>query len=130
MKLENHLKKFREHLTGLEWGIKQNNQSAIGFHASAGAVDLLSILLHRLNVIPMDIQINHAWFSSRKTIEKKLDFGFPHKEEIISMIENIEELRNPLCYSAPRPEESIETVTENFQKLRKLVENMLGETLE
>jgi len=130
MKLEGHIKKFREHMEGLEWGIKQNNQSAIGFHASTGAIELLSILLHKLDLISTGVQINHAWFRSRKNIDDKLNFNFPHKEKIIFLIENIEDLRNPLCYGTPRPEENVEAVTENFQKLKKLVENILGESFD
>jgi hypothetical protein len=63
MKLENHLKKLHEHMDGLEWGIKQNNHSSIGFHASQGGVELVSIYLHKLNLIPADIQLKHTWFT-------------------------------------------------------------------
>ena len=59
MKLENHLKKFEEHIDGLEWGIRQNNHSSVGFHASQGAIEMVSIYLHRMNLITADIQLKH-----------------------------------------------------------------------
>ena len=130
MKLENHMLKLREHLKALEWGVKQNNQSSIGFHASAGSVEMLSILLHRLRKVQADFQLNHTWFKSDGVLEKKLPFDFPHKEEIIGLIKGIEELRNPLCYGSPKLESSIDEVLEHFYKIKEIVEGVLGEKLE
>lgn len=127
MKLENHLAKLNEHLAGLEWGIKQDNQSSIGFHASAGMVELLSIYLHRLKLIPGDVQLKHNWFSSENTIREKLNFDFPHKNTIIGLMLDIEEMRNPLCYGSPRPEEIIDAIIKDFHDLKEIIEKELGE---
>lgn len=111
----------------MEWGLRQNNHSAVGFHASAGSVELVSILLHKLEVVSLGFQINHIWFRSKRTIETKFDFEFPKKAEIMTLMEEIEELRNPLCYGAPRKEESIEIMTEKFHELKEVIEGMTGE---
>jgi hypothetical protein len=130
MKLENHLKKLHEHMDGLEWGIKQNNHSSIGFHASQGAVELVSIYLHKLKLIPADVQLKHTWFKSKSVMEMKLGFDFSRKGEILKLVEAIENLRNPLCYGAPRPEESLGIVTDSFRKLKSIIEKELGEKLD
>lgn len=127
MKLENHLKKLKEHMNGLEWGIRQNNYSAIGFHASQGAVEVISIYLHKLKLIPADIQLKHTWFKSKGTKETKFDFSFPKKNEILALAKGIEDLRNSLCYGAPKPEKSVNTVADNFRRLKSLIEKELGE---
>lgn len=127
MKLENHMLKLKEHLDGLEWGIRQNNHSAIGFHASQGAVELVSIYLHKLNLITADIQLKHTWFRSANLIGQKLDFEFPNKQEILGLVGRIEDLRNPLCYGSPRPEESLDAAVSTLRKLKSLIEKELGD---
>ncbi len=127
MKLENHLAKLKEHLAGLEWGIKQENQSSIGFNASAGMVEMLSIYLHKLKLISGDVQLKHNWFNSENTIREKLNFDFPHKNTIIGLMLDIEEMRNPLCYGSPRPEEIIDNIITNFNDLKEIIEKELGE---
>ena len=130
MRLENHIAKLREHTRALEWALEQDNQSAIGFHASAGSVELLSILLHKLGKVTADFQINHAWFKSRRILEAKLNADFPRKEEIIAVMEEIEELRNPLCYGSPRPEEAVAEMADCFRGLKATIEEILGEKLD
>jgi len=130
MKLENHISKLREHIIALEWALEHDNQSSIGFHASAGSVELLSVLLHRLGKATADFQLNHTWFKSRKVIETKLDFDFPGKAEIISIMEEIEDLRNPLCYGSPRPEEAVTEMADCFRQLKAMVEKILGDKLD
>ena len=130
MKLENHIAKLREHISALEWALEQDNQSAIGFHASAGSVELLSILLHKLGKVTADFQLNHSWFKSRRIAETKLPLSFPKKVEIMSIMEEIEELRNPLCYGSPRPEEAVAEIADCFRRLKLVVEGVLGDKLE
>lgn len=130
MKLENHIVKLKEHLEGLEWGAKQNNQSGVGFHASAGMVELFSIYLHKLNLISGDFQLKHNWFKSENVIKEKLNFDFPHKNTILELMTAIEEMRNPLCYGAPRPEDIIDTILTDFYDLKEIIEKELGERLD
>lgn len=130
MKLENHITKLKEHLEGLDWGIKQDNQSSVGFHASAGMVELLSIYLHKLKLVPGDFQLKHNWFNSETTVREKLNFDFPRKNTILGLMMKIEEMRNPLCYGAPRAEVVIDAMTTHFHDLKELVEHELGEKLD
>lgn len=126
MKLEGHVQKLCEHMAGLEWGLRQNNDSAVGFHASAGSVELLSILLHRLELVTPGFQVNHTWFRSRKVMEVKFNFDFPRKTEILAGMEEIEELRNPLCYGVRDPGK-VRLIAERFRRLRGAVEDVTGD---
>lgn len=130
MKLENHTAKLKEHLDGLEWGIKQNNQSSVGFHASAGMVELLSIYLHKLKLVSGDFQVKHNWFNSENTVREKINFDFPHKNTILGLMMKIEEMRNPLCYGTPRAEVAIDAMTRRFHDLKERMEHELGEKLD
>lgn len=127
MSVTNHIIKLKEHLDALEWAIKNGNQSSIGFHASQGAIEMVSIYLHKKHLVPQDIQIKHTWFRSEKAIKEKLNFDFPHKGKIIELIKEIEDLRDPLCYGTPREEEAIEMIMENFNSLKMLIEKELGD---
>ena len=100
MKLESHVSKLKEHISGLEWGIMQENHSAIGFHASAGSIELLSILLHKLEIISAGFQINHVWFRSSNMIENKFDFDFTNKNKILSIMK---EITKPLMFLSMLP---------------------------
>ncbi len=126
MKLEGHIQKLKEHTAGLEWGVRQNNGSAVGFHASAGSVELLSIMLHKLELISPGFQVNHTWFRSRSVMNAKFNFDFPKKAEIMDTMEEIEDLRNPLCYGRQEPGK-IELITERFHGLRRIAEEITGE---
>lgn len=129
MRLESHLKKLKQHLAGLEWGIKQNNESATGFHASAGSVELLSILLRKLRLVSVGFQINHRWFSSPAIVAQKFGFDFPRKEEALNLMRSIEELRNPLCYGSPGKEAAVDAMMEDFHRLKRIIEEELDESL-
>jgi hypothetical protein len=126
MKLEGHVQKLGEHMAGLEWGVRQNNGSAVGFHASAGSVELLSTILHRLQLVSPGFQVNHTWFRSRHVMEAKFNFDFPKKAEILDIMEEIEELRNPLCYGVQEPGK-VMLIAERFHKLRGIVEGVTGD---
>jgi hypothetical protein len=126
MKLESHIQKLKEHIAGIQWGVRQSNGSAVGFHASAGSVDLFSIMLHKLELVSQGFQVNHTWFRSKAIMCEKFSFDFPKKTEILDIMEEIEDLRNPLCYGRG-DNEKLGLITERFQKLRKMVEEITGE---
>ncbi|MBL7160159.1 MAG: hypothetical protein ISS95_01205 [Candidatus Aenigmarchaeota archaeon] len=130
MKLESHIKKLKEHLDGLEWGIREDNHSSVGFHASQGAVELLSILLHKLNLIQMGMQLKHNWFKSERITQEKLDFVFPEKNKILFLMKEIEEYREPLCYGSPKSEEIIQIISDKFEHLKRLIEEKTGENFD
>lgn len=123
MKIEDHFKRLNESLAVLEESIQKgiaDRQRIIGFCTSAGCADLLEILLHKNNFISPGFVIKHEWFNSRRKIEEKFPFDFPHKNEILELIQKIEGKRNSLCYGKPKKEEAIKEVIENFNKIQEI----------
>lgn len=131
MKIENHLKNLQESISVIneciERGIEER-QRTIGFNTSVASVDMLEILLHKKSLIDPGFIIKHEWMKSKRKIVEKFPFDFPNKKEILSLIYQIEEKRNLLCYGAPQKKEAIKEVILNFNKLkRKFQESGLDE---
>lgn len=123
MKIENHLENLKESIREIDEAIEKGlleKQRTIGFHTSAGAIDMLEIILHENNLIDPGFLINHDWFNSEKKIKEKLSFDFQRKNEIINLIKNIESVRNKLCYGKKQKIEILEKVISNFNKLSKI----------
>jgi len=79
MKIDEHRKSFEEHRkTIFKWAIEvlgiENSQRIIGLHASRGMAELLSVLLHKKNLIDAGFQINHRWFKSNRVSERLPEF--------------------------------------------------------
>lgn len=134
--LEEHKRKIREHLKGigeaLDDGI-ENRPATLGFHASACAVELLEVYLHKKNLISTGKTLKHNWFERPKPeqkilplAERKIKADFPGKEKIYPLIYNIEDSRDILIYGRSTPAQ-IRFVLDNFLKLRKLMEEKLRE---
>src|SRR3990167_2817163 len=97
MKIESHLENLKESLREIEEAVTKGllqKQRTLGFHASAGAIDILEIILHKNNLIDPGFVIKHEWFNSKKKIAEKLPFDFPKKREILECIVKIEAARN------------------------------------
>ena len=121
MKIEDHMKNFRESTELIEQSIEKGlaeRQRTIGFNASAAATDMLEIFLHKNNLIDPGFIIKHEWFNSKNKIAEKFPFDFAAKEEIFALIVKIEEKRNTLCYGKPQKIEVIQEVVDNFNRLR------------
>lgn len=126
MNIEVHQKNLKESIDIVEEciqkGILSKRQRTIGFHCSVAAIDMLEIFLHENNLIQPGMQIKHDWFTSKKRVEERLPFDFPKKGRITSLIIDIEEARNLLCYGKPQPEKTIMNVISKFNELRKELE--------
>ncbi len=126
MKEELHMKSLKESLAVIneciEKGIVSERQRTIGFHCSAAAVDILEMLLHKYHLISPGTQLKHDWFASENKIKEKLNFDFPHKSDILSLIMAVERSRNLFCYGKPQPEREIEKIIMDFKKLVKIAE--------
>ena len=123
MKTESHLENLKESIRNLEQSITgglEENQRTIGFHASAGAADILEIILHKNNLIDPGFIVKHEWFNSKNMLNDKFNFEFPRKAEIIKLITNLESLRNPLCYGRRRKAEEILPIIESFNRLKNI----------
>ena len=122
MRIEAHEQRLKESIDVIEESIEAGitkRQRNIGFNASAAAIDMLEILLHKAGKLGTDAIIKHEWLNSKRKTEEKLGFDFPHKAMILKLIQAIESSRNRLCYGTPRPEREIAEVIHAFNKLRE-----------
>ncbi|MFA7707707.1 MAG: hypothetical protein WCX73_02050 [Candidatus Pacearchaeota archaeon] len=123
MKIESHLENLKESIREIEEAITQglvNKQRTLGFHTSAGAADIIEIILHKNNLIDLGFIIKHEWFNSKRKIEEKLNFEFPKKKEILDLAVKIEFVRNSLCYGKRQEEDKLEELVSNFNKLKEI----------
>ena len=121
MKVETHLESLRESVREVEESIKKgivDKQRTLGFHTSAGAMDMLEIILHKNNLIDPGFTVKHDWFLSKKKINKKFPFEFQNKREILDLVVAIESIRNSLCYGKRKKEEELEQMIKDFNKLK------------
>lgn len=129
MKIESHIENLKESVLEIENAVKEGlekKQRSIGFHTSAAAIDMLEIILHKQKLIDPGFVIKHEWLNSKKKTEEKLSFDFPKKKEILSYITKIELERNKLCYGKRQDEKSLEKLILEFNKLKKLFEEVTG----
>ena len=123
MKLESHTKNIKESLEVINECIEKGleaRQRTIGFSVSAACADMLEVLLHRLNLIDAGFVLKHEWLKSKNKTAEKLPFDFPKKKEILALMADIEEKRNILCYGSPQKAETVQSVLEKFNQLRRL----------
>lgn len=129
MKIENHLENLKESIREIEEAITkglEEKQRTLAFHASSAAADMLEIILHKNNLVDMGFIFKHEWLNSKNIIKEKISFDFPKKIEIIDLMMKIEAVRNPLCYGRRREAEELILLVEDFNKLRKLFEEVSG----
>ena len=133
MKEEKHNEILQEVLDEIESASKDkrgliSHQRRLAFSLSLGAVTILEIYLHKLNVIKESSKINHIWFKRKKrTILEYLQNqitssinSIENMQEIISLIIKIEEKRDDLAYGSPSTEENIQEKINLFFKLKNL----------
>lgn len=129
MKIESHLENLKESIKEIEESITHglvNKQRTLGFHTSAGAADIIEIILHKNNLIDMGFIVKHEWFNSKRKIEEKLNFGFPGKKEILDLAVKIEFVRNSFCYGKRQEEEKLEELVSDFNRLKELFVEVTG----
>ena len=122
MKIENHLESLKESIREIEEAVTKGlteKQRTLGFHTSAGAIDMLEIILHKNNLINPGFMIKHELFTSERKMKERLPFEFPRKKEIISLITNIEGVRNKLCYVKRQEDEVLNKLVKDFNKLKE-----------
>jgi hypothetical protein len=127
MKIEDHLRNIRESeeviKESIQRGLKERQRN-IGFNTSVAAVEMLEVYLHKNNLINPGFILKHEIFSSINKANKILNFDFPGKERIISLLNDIESKRNILCYGKPKPIETIESIIKSYNELKSLFEKM------
>jgi hypothetical protein len=130
MKIESHLENLKESVIEIEDTIRKGNliqkQRSLGFHSSAGAIDMLEIILHHFNLIDPGFVIKHEWFNSKRMIEEKFPFDFSRKKEILELIIAIESKRNILCYGKRESEQALESLVKSFSQLKNIFIEVTG----
>ena len=131
-----HKERIREHLEVLKEAVAlgiEKRPATIGFHASACAIDLLELYLHKMDKIPIGKQIKHDWFKRPKSgqkikplSERQIPIAFSHKEEIFDLLYTLEEKRTRLVYGKAT---SLETkqVLDTFEKVKNILLPLLSE---
>ncbi len=132
--IDEHKKKIKEHLEEINNAIEEGMERkpvTIGFHCSACALQFLELYLHVVNKIPIGKVVKHDWFKKPQTsqkkeplIERKMNVAFSRKDEIYSLIYELEEERNSLVYGKPT-ENQIKNVLEKFLKIKEIFYELL-----
>ena len=129
--IDEHKKILKEFVDDINEKINANllheRQKIIGFSTSEGSTNLLAILLHKLNLIEPGFNINHRDFLSSKSAERKYDFDFIKKDEIIRLMVNQENYRNKLCYGKDKELKIVENAIKNFFELKNIIEEEIKE---
>lgn len=129
MKIESHLENLKEGIREIDEAISaglEKKQRTLGFHASAAAIDMLELILHKFNLIDFGFNIKHEWFNSKRRVAEKFGFDFPKKKEILEIIPKIENVRNKLCYGKRQESFVLENLVRDFNSLRKIFEEVTG----
>lgn len=129
MNIDAHLENLKESIREIENAVRnglQQKQRTIGFHTSAGAADMMEIILHKENLIDPGVIIKHEWFNSKNKVLDKLPFDFPRKKEIIELICEIEHLRNTFCYGKRQDEIVLEQLVATFLRLKNIFIEVSG----
>lgn len=134
--IESHRRKIREHLNEIKDAIDEgieNKPITLGFHCSSCAVEMLELFLHLENKIPFGKVIKHNWFKKPKAEQKKgaladrkVGANFPDKDEIYSLMYEVEALRDNLVYGTP-DSHKIEQILIPFLKLKKILQEKIKE---
>lgn len=126
MKIEDHLKSYKEHRDTLNWAIDRglaHSQRIIGTHVSRAIVELLSVYLHKIKAIETGFQINHRWFKSEKVFNKFPDFL--EKQTIIKRLIELEIKSESLTYGSQKSEEEIKSILALFNEIEKIILNLI-----
>ncbi len=128
MKEEEHSNAYKEHRSVVDWAIDkgvEQSQRTIAMHASRGAVELLSLYLHKTSKIDQGFQINHRWFKSPQAGRKLPEFE--KKDVIVPKLIELENRCENLTYGSQKPASEIKDVIELFNEVEKLLNGLIGD---
>ena len=125
MKIEDHLRNINESLDVIreciEKGIEERQRN-ISFNVSVASTEMLEVFLHRKELINPSSMVKHDFFSSVRKASEHLSFDFENKQEIFSILVEIESKRNFLCYGKKQPVSLLVRQLELLNKLKELLE--------
>ena len=133
MKREKHDEILKEVLDEIETALEDKqgllaHQRRLAFSISLGAVTLLEIYLHKLDVIKEGSKIDHTWFKKKKEriidhLQKQITTqinSITNLDKIIDIMIDIENKRNDLAYGAATTEKILQEKINLFFKLREI----------
>lgn len=134
MRRERHDEVLREVLDEIESALNDKNgmlshQRRLAFSLSLGAVNLLELYFHKLDIMKEGSKIDHTWFKRKKEsvfdkLQKQITspiISLEDIDEIIGIIIKIEEKRDDLAYGAPANEKILQEKINLFFKLKEIV---------
>ena len=134
MKEEKHKEVLKEVLDEIESALNDkrgllSHQRRLAFSLSLGAVNLIELYFHKLNIIKEGTQIDHTWFKRNedKILEKlqnqitsPID-SVEKIKDIVDITKQIEERRDDLAYGAPASDKILQEKINLFFKLKKVI---------
>lgn len=127
MLIENHKIRLRESLHNITRVVAEGateNQRSVGFHTSAGSVDLLNIYLHQAGHLDTSADVAHRKLLSGRLLSEAVPYAFPNKDRIFELLIQIEGARTGLCYGRPQDVAVVEATLRAFTELRDLFRTM------
>lgn len=134
MREEKHEEILKEVLDEIETALKDKrglitHQRRLAFSISLGAVNLLELYFHKINLIKEGSKINHTWFRFKKEkiieqLEKQITSpinSIHNINETIDLMIKIEEKRDDLAYGSPATEKVLQDKINLFFELKKLL---------
>jgi NAD-dependent DNA ligase len=105
------------------------HQRRLAFSLSLGAVNLLELHFHNLNIMKEGSKIDHTWFKRKKeNVFEKLEVqitspitSIENIDAIVDVVREIEEKRDDLAYGAPASEEVLQEKINLFFKLKGML---------
>ena len=110
-------------------GLIVERQKIVGFSASEASCNIFALLLHKKRLITPGFNVNHRFFASEKMANEYFRFSFPEKAALLLLLVEQEKYRNLLCYGKGKERKVVEGAIENVQKIRDMVEKLIGEDI-
>ncbi len=124
MKIEEHQKAFDEHERNIRRCIDEGiveNQRNVSYNISQASIEIFSMYLLKLKLVPISINYDHRIFKNNAELEKKIPFDFPEKSRLLSLMRIIEERRMLLCYGKRKALKDVEEMIDCYNKLKALL---------
>ena len=134
MKKEKHEEILKEVLDEVETALKDSrgllaHQRRLAFSLPLGAINLLELYFHKLEIMKEGSKIDHRWFKKKEErifeqLQKQITSPISSVEKIsriIEMIAKIEEKRDDLAYGAPATEKILQEKINLFFELKEAV---------
>lgn len=131
--LEEHKNNIKQFMDDIKEKIRSEllleRQKIVGFNMSEASTNFMEYFLHKKNLISSGFKVNHNYFVSEKRAQRYLDFEFPKKEILITLLVNQDKFRSLLCYGKEKELRIVEKAIANLYKIKSIIEEELGEEI-